>query len=150
MGGDCFQIKTGYFTEDGIAIRVSLRDLGKPTQKCKVCLKTPGGLEREEFEYSIPLGDAVRLLELSPTFLKKERYEFQGWEIDRLTINVSKEPGVPILTDLWMAEWEEAPDKEPFPASIPEWITQEVTGDPSYSNQALAWKYGRREFYKKT
>lgn len=147
--GHCMRIKTGYFTKDGIAIRVSLRDLGKPTQKCKICFKTEGGqMEREEFEYTIPEPDARRLLELSPTILRKERFEFEGWEIDYITINASTTEGAPILTNLWMAEWEEAPEKM-FPATLPPWISTEVTEDPTYSNQALAWKYGRKEFYKK-
>ncbi len=150
MVRDCKEIHTGYFTKDGVAIRVSVRDLGQPTEKCKVCFKSPGGsLEREEYEYTIPTSDALSLLNLAPTRIKKDRFDLDGWEIDHLTINVSDEPGVPVLTDMWMAEWEETPGKQPFPETLPDWSSVEVTTDPDYSNQALAWKYGRREFERR-
>ena len=44
-----------------------------------------------------------------------------------------------------MAEWEEHPGKSPLPNPLPPWIFREVTEEPrEYSNQALAWKYGRK------
>lgn len=148
--GDVKNITTGYFTKDGAAVRVSVRDLGTSLEKSKFCIKSPGGQEeREEFEYTIPTSDALRMLELSPTLLSKKRIDLDGWEIDCITINLSDEPGSPVYTEMWIAEWEETPNKKPFPTERPDWIGAEVTDDVSYSNQALAWKYGRREFERR-
>lgn len=129
--GDFFEVESGYFTETGPAIRVTHRIGGK----CKICLKSPGGETRQEFEYIIPEADALAMIKLSPTFLKKARFIFEGWEIDRIPLP---------STVLWVAEWEEHEGKAPFPTQLPEWIIREVTGDHQYSMQALAWKYGRR------
>jgi len=142
-------IQTGYFTRGNVAIRVSRKNVGKPDEKCKVCFKGPGTEERQEFEYTIPNKDAEALIELAPTFLKKVRYDFEGWEVD--CIDLSKSPknedkdgnmiGGP--SELWVAEWEEHEGKSPIPDPLPEWIGKEVTEEPRvYSNQALAWEHG--------
>src|SRR5579863_8090256 len=97
-------IETGYFTNDLIAIRISLRDDGVTKPFSKICIKGPGTRERMEFEYTIPLDDAKALLQLAPTYLKKFRYDHEGWEIDHF-------PDI----GLWMAEWEDGPDKGKCP-----------------------------------
>lgn len=130
-------VLSGYFTKDGIAIRVTRRIGGK----CKVCFKSGTGEERQEFEYIIPENDAIELMKLSPTFLKKVRYEFKGWEIDRIELP----SGDGHITHLWVAEWEEHEGKDPFPETLPAWIDREVTGDPRFSMQGLAWVHGKRE-----
>lgn len=147
-GNDHTASETGYFTEKGAAVRVSLRTRGndKHNIKARVCFKSPAAFEREEFEYEIPVPDAEKLLKLSPTRLNKVRVVVDGWEIDRITVNASDTPGKPIWTDIWVAEWEEHDGKAPFPDELPEWILGEVTGNYNYSNQALAWKYGQKVF----
>lgn len=130
-------IQTGYFTKDSVAIRVSIKNLGGEDEKSKICFKSPGTEERQEFEYTIPTEDAKALLVLAPTFLSKTRWDREGWEIDRFDL--------PTDTELWVAEWEEREGKGPIPNPLPDWIGQEVTEQPElYSNQALAWKYGRK------
>lgn len=122
-------IEAGYFTKEGIAIRCTIRSDGVQ----KVCFKGPGLGEREEYEYSIKDKDIRGLMNLAPTYLKKTRYDFEGWEIDHF----------PEL-NLWMAEYEEAEGKPPIPNPLPRWITREVTEDSMYTNMALAWRYGRK------
>lgn len=134
-------IEAGYFTEGPVAIRVTSR-LGADVSKQKICFKGPGTEARQEFEYTIPNADAEALLKLSPTFLHKLRYEYQGWEID--CIDLPAVDGT-LARQLWVAEWEEAEGKPSIPSPLPEWITKEVTHLPQwYSNAALAWKYGKK------
>lgn len=135
-------IETGYFTRDGVAVRVSSKNRGTSREKCKICFKSPGTEERQEFEYTIPNEDAHELLKLAPTRLTKYRYDIDGWEIDCIDLGVIGPDGT---ASCWMAEWEEHPGKSPLPNPLPEWIDREVTEEPrEYSNQALAWKYGKK------
>ena len=134
-------ITAGYFTKEEVAIRVTIRGDGVQ----KICFKSPGGLERQEFEYKIPADDASALMKLAPTNLTKMRYDLDGWEIDEfLSI-----PPVFILKGamgrLWMAEYEEAPNKPLLMDPLPAWAWKEVTDNPAYSNQHLAWRWGNKE-----
>lgn len=131
-----WDLEAGYFTRTGPAIRVTLRKDGKT----KVCFKSEGGLERQEFEYVIPRKDAEDLIKISPTYLAKKRYLYEGWEID--CIPVFKD-GL-LLKEIWMAEWEEQEGKGPVPDPLPKWVEREVTGVTEYSNQFLAWHYGKK------
>lgn len=120
----CRTMQTGYFTKDGIAIRASVGNLGRPDPRARVCFKGPGLESREEFEYNIPIEDAVRLVELAPFRINKIRIEYDGWEIDFF-----EKGGV-------LAEWEYHDGKgDP---DLPLWIGQEVTSDPDYTNQKIA------------
>lgn len=130
-----FNSEAGYFTKDGVAIRVTMREGGK----CKVCFKSPGGNEtRHEFEYVIPREDAETLMELCPTRIKKTRRDYEGWEIDTVHLGDGR--------TMWMAEWEEKEGKPPMPleAVWPKWLLSEVTNYIEYSMQHLAWKYGKK------
>lgn len=135
-----YDTEAGYFTKGPVAIRVTSRVGGKQ----KVCFKGPvtdtktGA--RVEVEVIIPNEYALELLELSPTNLKKRRHDYQGWEIDFF-------PSIRLndFEQLWMAEWEEREGKPQIPNPLPEWIRGEVTGDPVFSNQNLAWRWGRKE-----
>lgn len=130
-----YEVEAGYFTNGPIAIRVTSRASGRQ----KICFKGPGTQEREEFEYLIPNEDAQRLLMLAPTNLKKTRYEFEGWEIDHFHVDEVQTSG-----PLWVAEWEEAPGKQPIPSPLPPWIGLEVTEDVKFTNMRLAWMLGKR------
>lgn len=150
-------IESGYFTPKGVAVRIAVRNHGAKgyhPPAYKVGFKTPGGLTRYELEYPIEAKDALVLLENSPTYLKKERFHFEGWEIDCIqltrTLAVGPSPkGVTVLKGyLWVAEYEECEGKPTFEQATaerrPEWLLEEVTFDRSYSNQALAWAHGKR------
>lgn len=134
-----YDTEAGYFTKEGVAIRVTSRKGGKQ----KVCFKGPvfdkESGARAEFEYIIPWKDAGELLGLAPTHLSKRRFEYEGWEIDYFEGILVND-----IQELWMAEYEEKEGKSPCPDPLPPWVVKEVTGDPEYSNQALAWKYGKK------
>ena len=89
------------------------------------------GITRTEFEYEIPLKDAEQLLDqFTDKYIEKDRYEIihegKKWEVD-----VFKGP----LTGLILAELEVDSTEETF--SIPEWVTKDVSTDPSYFNAIL-------------
>lgn len=100
------------------------------------------GLSRFEWEKEIPAADARALLALAePGVIDKTRYLVKNtdgvhtWEVDEF---YGDNEG------LTMAEIELAAEDEPF--DRPDWLGEEVTGDPRYYNAMLvknpykAWK----------
>ena len=95
-----------------------------------------GDISRSEFEYSIPLEDAENMLSefCGGRVVKKLRYRFPAgnglfWEIDEyLGLNQG----------LFTAEIELPESDTEFPQ--PEWLGEEVSGDPRYSNGSLSVK----------
>ena len=90
-----------------------------------------GGLSRFEWERTIPLGVAERLLARCSGVVDKVRHivEYEGhtFEVDELYFQNE---------GLTVAEVELNDINEPFPR--PEWLGEEVTGDPRYYNSSLA------------
>lgn len=90
------------------------------------------GATRLEFEYDIPTEDANRLLDeiCEKPLIEKNRYVIkQGnlkWEVDEF---FGENDG------LILAEIELESENQQF--TIPEWIGEEVTGDPRYYNSNL-------------
>ena len=103
----------------------------------KACLTVKIGnesLSRDEFEYQIPVQDALSMMEiLQLKVLSKTRYEinFENhlWEID---VFEGK------LDGLIIAEIELKAEDESF--NKPIWLGREVTYDPSYLNAKLIEK----------
>lgn len=123
-------IKQGYLAiNKNLEIRVSVRD----NTVCKLCIKSNNNsLIRDEFEYDIPLQDAVELLNKCERRLFKTRYvvhhEYKFWEIDVLHLPDK---------DLIIAEIElESPVETIL---IPDFIGEEVTGNPDYYNKNIAY-----------
>ncbi len=90
------------------------------------------GLTRAEFEYSIPIADAVTLLSTlceQPLIDKHRHTEIhfgKTWEIDVFH---------GLNEGLVLAEIELASEDEEF--ERPDWITVEVSNDPRYCNASL-------------
>jgi CYTH domain-containing protein len=89
------------------------------------------GASRLEFEYSVPTEDANQLLELcEKPLIEKNRYriEYEGmvWEVDEFFGENS---------GLIVAEVELKSEEQEF--AKPEWLGEEVTGDPRYFNSNL-------------
>ena len=90
------------------------------------------GASRPEFEYSIPLDDARHLLEqlCERPLIEKTRYRipFGGltWEVDEFA---GENAG------LIVAEVELTDEAQHF--ERPDWVGEDVTSDPRYSNSAL-------------
>ncbi|SFN48881.1 adenylate cyclase [Formivibrio citricus] len=93
--------------------------------------KSADGISRAEFEYPIPVEDALELLNLCPNVLDKTRHLIsQGnltWEIDEFHGDNA---------GLIVAELELPAIDTPF--EKPDWLGQEVTGDVRYYNSMLS------------
>lgn len=91
------------------------------------------GISRSEYEYAIPVEDALAMLRdlLASPAIEKTRYLVRSgahlWELD---VFAGGNEG------LVMAEVELACEDEPF--DTPAWAGEEVTGDPRYYNSHLA------------
>ena len=89
------------------------------------------GASRMEFEYEIPLQDADELLEIcEKPLIEKTRYKVQEggfvWEVDEFFRDNQ---------GLIVAEVELESEDQEFPK--PDWVGEEVTGDPRYFNSNL-------------
>jgi adenylate cyclase len=127
--GEGTPYRQGYLSTDGDpSVRVRLAG-----ERGYLTLKSPpAGASRKELEYEIPAADARYLLDhLEGRKIEKTRYRipYQGhtWEIDDF-----QGANAGLLT----AEIELGSEAEPF--ARPDWVGDEVTSDPRYSNVNLA------------
>ena len=128
-----YEIEQGYLCkEPGKTIRVRIRD-----ERAFLTIKSGTlreGLAKFEWEREIELSDAKELLKLClPGVISKTRYiipappyhgESRAWEVD--VFHSGKMAG------LVLAELELGDENEPF--ERPEWLGEEVTGQPQYYN----------------
>tara|TARA_Y100001968_G_scaffold241462_1_gene225019 strand:+ start:14 stop:514 length:501 start_codon:yes stop_codon:yes gene_type:complete len=113
---------------DGWATRVRLID----NKKAHLTLKSSlNGLINYEFEYSIPIKDAVELIHLSKYKVTKTRYQLKinnaNWVVDIFD---------GLNFPLRVAEIELHSESEEI--QVPSWCGQEITGIKSLSNGSLA------------
>ncbi|MEI7524722.1 MAG: CYTH domain-containing protein [Mariniphaga sp.] len=119
----------GYLTADGIRT-VRIRIAG---EEGFITIKGgSNGISRLEFEYPIPVLDALEMLRLCAIpviqkFRTKIDYKGKIWEIDEFEGDNK---------GLILAEIELTSEDESF--DIPTWIGQEVTGDLRYFNSQLS------------
>jgi adenylate cyclase len=98
------------------------------------------GISRAEYEYAIPLGEAMELLDTlcQRPLIEKTRYRIPWqtvvWEVDEFA---GENQGL-ILAEVELT----SPDQ---PLDLPDWIGEEVSGDPRYFNSNLV-KYPFREW----
>lgn len=90
------------------------------------------GATRTEYEFRIPLADAREMLALcEPGRIEKRRYRIAHglhiWEVD---VFKGENEGL-VVAEVELRNEREAPQ-------IPDWIGEEVTGDPRYYNSALS------------
>lgn len=124
-----YHIEQGYLSLRP-TVRVRIRD-----EEAFMTIKgpsDPSGLMRQEYEYPIPLSDAQALMALcSDRTIVKDRYlvPYQGhtWEVD---VFAGRHAG------LVLAEIEVASVEEDY--ALPDWIGEEVTGQPQYYNAYMA------------
>lgn len=122
-------LRQGYLsTEPGCAVRVRLGG-----EKAWLTIKGERvGGAAPEFEYPIPVPDAVAMLETlakRPIIEKKRHmvpHEGFVWEVDEFFGDNA---------GLVIAEIELAPEDQAVP--LPAWAGEEVTGDPKYYNASL-------------
>ena len=122
------EIQQGYIcTEPERTVRIRLKDNEAFLTLKSKCL----GIERDEWEYSIPVTDAREILErmCSKCIIKTRylvNYEGMTWEIDEFQGK---------LSGLIVAEVE-LPTSD-TQVTLPLFVGREVSDDPSYFNSAL-------------
>ncbi len=113
---------------DEWSTRVRIVDNKKSYMTLKSSLNV---LTNYEFEYSIPLQDAIELIKLSKYTIKKTRYQLminqKIWVVDIFDGSNSS---------LKIAEIELNSESEEI--QVPSWCGQEITGMKSLSNASLA------------
>lgn len=121
--------RQGYLTSGNHpAIRVRVAD-----KKAYITLKGRNeGISRKEFEYEIPVAEAVEILDnFALSEVEKVRYRIYHqdklWEVDEFR---------GANTGLILAEIELQHEKEMF--TFPDWITEEVSNDTRYYNSNLS------------
>jgi len=122
-------IQQGYLnTDPDRVVRVRIKD-----SKAFLTIKSRAiGITRSEFEYLVPVNDALELLKMClGNVLLKRRYEIEykgnTWEVDEF---LGKYKG------LILAEIELESEDQMF--EIPDWIGEEVSMEMNYTNLALA------------
>ena len=130
-GAEGVRIRQGYLG-DAPACTVRVRLAG---DRAWLTVKGPTrGATRDEFEYPVPAGEAVEMLDrLCTAILEKTRYRipFGGrtWEVDEIH---GANAGM-VLAEIEI-------EGEDAKVELPPWIGPEVTGDPRYYNSNLASK----------
>lgn len=124
------RIRQAYLATGGQA-SVRIRVWGRETAALTV-KGAAAGIERDEFEYAIPVDDAEAMLALRQgRLVEKVRHDVRHgghlWEID---VFAGDNEGLEV------AEIELDAAGEAF--ERPSWLGEEVTGDPRYSNAALS------------
>jgi adenylate cyclase len=123
-------LRQAYLAEtDRAAIRVRIEDGARALLTIK---SAKPGLTRSEFEYELPLADALELGELRQgSVLEKDRFLVRfgerDWEVD---VYAGDNEGLTI------AEIELAAEDEEL--ELPPWAGREVTGEPPYYAARLA------------
>lgn len=126
-----YRIEQGYLTKDpGRTVRVRIKN-----DKSFITVKgasSASGMSRYEWEKEIPLEEGKALLQLAlPTVIQKIRYEVKHqtflFEVD---VFEGQHQGL-ILAEVELED-------ENVELNLPEWIGEEVTGDPRYYNASLS------------
>jgi CYTH domain-containing protein len=132
------EIRQGYLARSpDRSVRVRLKRLGTSSggaeESATLTIKGPDGMTRMEYEYPIPPADAAELLDrlALPGEIRKVRYVVdvagRNFEVD-----VYEGGHQGLIT----AEVElDSPDEE---VALPDWVTEEITGDPAWTNAALS------------
>jgi adenylate cyclase len=122
-------LKQGYIVNEAHkSIRVRIAG-----EQASLTLKgATSGITRNEYEYPVPVKDAVELLNnFAVSWIEKERYciNFAGylWEVDQFLGD---------NTGLITAEIELEHEAEEF--ELPTWVTKEVSTDKRYYNSCLS------------
>ena len=111
-------------------LRVRIIDAERATLTAKF---RRGRMTREEYEYAIPYSDALQMFEFALGIVEKMRYEVRYaehlWHID---VYFGENVGLVVAEVELRNRWD-----DPL---HPQWLGAEITGNPLYSNRALAMR----------
>ncbi|MDC9824480.1 CYTH domain-containing protein [Devosia sp. ZB163] len=128
-------LRQGYLSTGGSGVTVRVRTIDDA--RGYITIKSGGSaLARAEFEYEVPITDARQLLALGRgARIEKTRHTLDlgggDWVVDEFLGHHS---------GLVLAEVEL--DSPNAPLTLPDWLGDEVTGDPQYYNSSLAMLVG--------
>jgi adenylate cyclase len=132
------EIRQGYLVRDAErSVRVRLSRVHRPdgTTEAEAFLtvKGSGGLVRAEYEYAIPPADAEDLLDdlCLPGQIEKTRYEV---DVADRVFEVDVFGGRHLGTIVAEVEFDDAHEA----VVLPDWVTDEVTDDPAWTNAAMS------------
>lgn len=121
-------------TRTEASVRVRIIDEQRARLTIKGASRTEGkALSRAEFEYPVPIEDALAMLDLRVgQIIEKTRYHVPAgngrmWEVDEFSGDLA---GL-VLAEIELADAEEV-------IAQPDWLGREVTSDPAYGNMTLA------------
>jgi adenylate cyclase len=120
-------IRQAYLFDDALkSVRIRIK-----SDRALLTIKMGKGVARDEFEYDIPMEDAMKMIEGAKLpCLEKTRYvvlnDGDRWEVDVFQGRWS---------GLILAELELTHEEQSF--SIPSWLGEEVTSNPQYLNANL-------------
>jgi adenylate cyclase len=123
-------LRQGYLSSNAKAtVRVRLVDDARGFLTLKGAAR---GRSRAEYEYEIPVDDAVELLEMArPHVVEKRRHivPFAGldWEID---VFEGRHAGL-VIAEVELEHVDQ-------PVALPDWVGAEVTEDDRYANASLS------------
>lgn len=128
---ETIRIVQAYLKADGESV-VRVRIAGQKAYLTVKGKSSEDGLQREEFEYEIPVSDAERMLPLcSGGRIEKERLiimvKKDRWEVD---VFYGRHRGL-VLAEIELSR----PDQH---VDLPGWVGREVTGDKRFYNAYLA------------
>lgn len=128
-GARAMDIAQGYLcTEKGRTVRVRISG-----DKAWICVKgAPVGISRDEFEYPIPRDDAEAMLAMcAGIVIRKTRHlvEHAGhtWEVD---VFHGENEGL-VLAEVELED-------ESVDPPLPQWVGEDVSGDPRFTNSRLS------------
>ncbi|WP_269930800.1 CYTH domain-containing protein [Aminobacter sp. HY435] len=127
---DKIRIRQFYLASNtGRSVRLRICDGARATLTLKFGSR---GRERDEFEYDVPLADALEMLDFAVgRVIEKTRHHVShGGRLYEVDVFGGE------LSGLVIAELE-TPEDVPA-AELPAWLGREVTGDARYYNAALA------------
>lgn len=128
-------LRQGYLTAGGTGVTVRVRSVDDAHGY--ITIKAGGSaLARSEFEYEVPINEARQMLGLSRgSQIEKIRHllDLPGgeWVIDEFQ---GRHRGL-ILAEVEL-------DGPTVPLDLPDWLGDEVTGNPQYYNSSLAMLIG--------
>lgn len=114
------RIMQAYISLETPCVRVRISD----DREAYITIKGSGFLSRKEFEYDLPLNDALEIVKMSSLVVRKVRryvkYTGNIWELDHFG------------GDFYIAEIELKSEGQQFVK--PPWVLKEVTYDKRYTN----------------
>jgi len=126
-GSDRVEIKQGYIL---LGKNKQLRVRIYNDSKAFICIKYTGSFVRDEYEYAIPLKDAIEMYNKCKLKIEKSRYTMKK---KKYTIDIDLYKDNLVVVEVEFTNEKDATEFVPL-----SWMGSEITGNKLYSNITLA------------